>query len=181
MTQEAIKEHHDECEAKKAEIARMGFRGKWNDEPNRLNWSHAGFDCMLVRDSRALNWCGYVGVKPGHPAFNKGYDAVQSGVFNYDTNKYDERAIFPDLEVHGGLTFAKACGGHICHITDDPDDKTWWLGFDCAHSEDASPGHWRKEYPFSPSPHESYKTLQYAKNETEGLATQLTRSRTEPK
>ena len=172
MTPETIKEHHDACESKKAEVRARGFGGEWVDEPNRLNWSHAGLDCMLVRHPSLLHWCGYVGVKPDHPCFEQGYDAVQSGVYDYDKHDYTTPAIVPDLEVHGGLTYAKECQGHICHISDGP-DKTWWLGFDCAHGGDASPGGWRKEYPFTPSQHETYKYMEYVKRETEGLADQL--------
>jgi hypothetical protein len=173
MTPEAIKEHHDKCENAKAEIRARGFRGPWDDEPNRFNWSHAGLDCMLVRHGSSLNWCGYVGVKPDHKAFGKNYNDVQSGEWCCEKNEYKTPAIFPDLDVHGGLTFSDQCGGVICHMSDDPEDKTWWLGFDCAHSGDALPGHWRAEYPFTPSAYETYKDMAYVKFETQRLAEQL--------
>jgi hypothetical protein len=164
MEQETIDRHNEKCEAAKAEVVARGFDGPWVKEPNRLNWKHAGLDCMLVRHWSSLHWCGYVGVPPGHPAHGKGYDDVR--ITGAEGDDYPE--------VHGGLTFSEGCGGFVCHIPQEgePDDL-WWLGFDCAHSGDESPGHLRKEYPFIPSGYDRYKTLDYVKAETERLARQL--------
>jgi hypothetical protein len=144
MTEDDIKKHHEQCEASKTS------RGEWKKEPNRLNWKHAGLDCMLVRHPTLLHWCGYVGLPANHPDFGKDYDSVP-------------------VDVHGGLTYAKACDGHICHITENGDDKTWWLGFDCAHLGDCSPG----SRSYFNCPGDTYKNLEYVKGETEQLALQL--------
>lgn len=169
MTEETIKDHNDKCETAKAEVPE---RGDWNDEPNRLNWSHAGLDCMLVRHTSLLHWCGYVGVRSGHPAFGKGYDEVQLGIYDYEKREYTTPAVFPDLDVHYGLTFADRCGGYICHTGDDPKDETWWLGFDCAHSGDLSPGSLRLGDRFRIWD-DTYKTMAQVKRWTERLAGQL--------
>lgn len=95
--------------------------GPWQDEPDRKEWRHNGFPCLAVRSGHG-NWCGYVGVPPGHPWHGKGYADVEG-------------------EAHGGLTYADACAGHICHVPKpgEPDD-VWWLGFDCNHAWDIAPG-----------------------------------------
>jgi len=66
-------------------------RGPWDDEPDKMQWPDAttGLPCLVVRNgSGAL--CGYVGVPPGHPAHGMDYGAL-------------------DVQVHGGLTFARGC------------------------------------------------------------------------
>lgn len=166
MAPEEIKQHHDTCESAKAELKAKGFTGAWNDEPNRINWQHAGLDCMMVRHARSLHWCGYVGLKPGHPCFGKSYDSVQGGWT-------DTAAIVPDLRVHGGLTYADKCGGPVCHITDDPNDETWWLGFDCAHAGDVSPMHLQYDFRIGDPMGDTYKDVYYVTQWTERLAEQL--------
>lgn len=175
MEQETIKNHHESCEAAKAELREKKFSGEWDNEPNRLNWSHAGMDCMLVRQPLSLHWCGYVGVKPGHPCFGKGYGEVQSGEYNCETLEYEVPAIVPDLSVHGGLTFAAACDGVVCHVTEDPADKTWWFGFDCAHSYDLSPASaaFGLAAGFYCATDGTYRNTDYARAETQRLAEQL--------
>lgn len=95
--------------------------GPWQTEPDRIEWEHAGRPCLMVRNDRQGFWCGYAAVDPGHPFHGKHYDV-------------------PDAEVHGGLTYADACGGHVCHIPKpgQPDD-VWWFGFDCGHYMDVAP------------------------------------------
>lgn len=95
--------------------------GPWVDEPDRKEWRYRGLPCLMVR-SHLGNWCGYVGVPPGHPWHGKNFDDV-------------------DVRVHGGLTYSDSCRGQVCHVAlpGDPDD-VWWLGFDCCHAEDLAPG-----------------------------------------
>jgi hypothetical protein len=100
------------------------------------------------------HWCGYVGVPKGHPLHGKSYDEAHRIV---------------DLDVHGGLTYADACHGNVCHPTEDA-DPTWWLGFDCAHLYDESPG--MASYGWTGEDHE-YRTLPWVKRETERLAEQI--------
>ncbi len=105
-------------------VDRTGWpSGPWDGEPDKVQWKDAatGLDCMVIRQMRGGHLCGYVGVPQGHPWFEKGYEDV-----------------CPD--VHGGLTYAERCSGHICHVAapGEPDD-IWWLGFDCMHGGDAAP------------------------------------------
>jgi len=65
--------------------------GPWDDEPDKVQWidKETDLDCLIVRN-RGGALCGYVGVPPSHPWFEKGYDDV-------------------DVSVHGGLTFSDTC------------------------------------------------------------------------
>ena len=96
-------------------------RGEWDNEPDRVDFLHAGFSCFILRNMLGA-WCGYVGVPSTHPAYRQDYNDV-------------------DVDVHGGLTYADVCGDHICHIPEPgmPDD-VWWLGFDTNHYCDYAPG-----------------------------------------
>lgn len=105
--------------------------GPWVGEPDRVEWRIGGMlrglVCLAVRGPFG-NWCGYVGVPPGHPAHGQHYGADS----------------IEDLHVHGGLTFAGPCdvGEHaqICHVPEPGEpDAVWWLGFDCGHGLDYSP------------------------------------------
>jgi hypothetical protein len=149
--------------------------GPWHDEPDRLEWEHAGLPCLAVRGPEfSGHWCGYVAVPPGHPLHGK---------------PFSDEAVC--VEVHGGLTYANRCKGHICHVPKPgaPDD-VWWFGFDCGHASDLSPAmHARylgKGYPFSDEPYdhakavaandwltEVYRTLDYVQVEVNRLAEQL--------
>ena len=136
--------------------------GPWQQEPDRVQWEHAGLDCLMVRVQTHGAWCGYVGVPQGHPAHGKGYDD----------------ASLESIEVHGGLTYADACQGRICHVPAPgrPDD-VWWLGFDTAHCFDLSPSMSArmKSYGLDREPFASevYRDQAYVAAETEALARQL--------
>lgn len=128
--------------------------GPWENEPDRIEWR--GRESKLPR--LALrgplgSWCGYVGVPDGHPLHGKGYD--------------DDATL--DLRVHGGLTYGNACGGNICHVPREGEsDHVWWLGFDCAHSGDLSPGGVNGIFPG-----EAYRDVAYIIMQVEMLAAQL--------
>lgn len=75
--------------------------------------THHGFEWTVTNNGMGFR-CGYIRVPKGHPWHGQHYDNVKA-------------------DCHGGLTFADpdepcAKGG--------PDDA-WWLGFDCAHLNDA--------------------------------------------
>lgn len=142
--------------------------GPWQSEPDRVDFVHAGYVC-LIRRGPVGALCGYVGVDESHPFFGKGYDDVD------------------DLAVHGGLTYANECAGEICHVPEPGmPDHVWWLGFDCSHAGDVAPAMqaferkmheetgadvW-KRLPFE-NEHETYRTLEYVRAQTESLAEQL--------
>lgn len=141
--------------------------GPWDGEPDKVQWKDdaTGLDCLAVRHPRSGHWCGYVGVPPGHKLHGKGYDDVNVGV-------------------HGGLTFAEECQEAdapcrgICHVaTPGEPDKLWWLGFDCAHRDDASPQDYfyarTRGYPFTLHARQVYRDLGYVKSECATLAAQI--------
>jgi len=132
--------------------------GPWQTEPDRVEFEHAGLPCLLVRN-RTGNWCGYAAVPPGHPYHGADYSV-------------------PDVSVHGGLTYANACAGQICHAPKpgEPDD-VYWFGFDCAHFMDLVPGF---AHLFAGMPELStlgvgdvYRDVAYVTEETKRLAEQL--------
>ena len=107
--------------------------GPWQAEPDRKEWKDpaTGLPCLAHRNEGDGNWCGYVAVAPGHPAHGKDYDDVAA-------------------DVHGGLTYAGKCSGHICHVPAPGEpDNVYWLGFDCHHWNDLAPGE-TLELPFDP-------------------------------
>lgn len=118
---------------------------EWVDEPDRLEWEHAGYKCLILRTPGAGHLCGYVGLPKEHPFYQVGY--------------HDDG--LDDIDVHGGLTFA---GDR------DADESLWWLGFDCGHAWDLSPGLMEYRIPYLG---EAYRNMKYVKAETESLARQL--------
>lgn len=148
--------------------------GPWDAEPfDRQDFKASGFPCFIQRNPFGA-WCGYVGVPPEHPKYACGYSRVA-------------------VEVHGDLTYADKCTGHICHTPapGDPDD-VWWFGFDCAHGGDDYPEPGAASAMLRADPFSmvrsmlndgnddlggwgEYRTAEYARAETERLAEQLRR------
>jgi hypothetical protein len=96
--------------------------GPWQNEPDRVEFKHAGLDCLIVRVATHGALCGYVAVPPDHPWYEKPYDEING------------------VDVHGGLTYADHCHGNVCHVPAPGEpDNVWWLGFDHAHAGDYSP------------------------------------------
>jgi hypothetical protein len=137
------------CEQNEREKASWG-PGVWQDEPNRVQWEHAGLPCIAHRN-RGGAWCGYVGLAPGHPQHGKSYHEVNA-------------------DVHGGLTYGEPCAGCVCHVPKpgEPDDL-FWFGFDCAHAWDQSPG--MLAYRLGNDEH--YWTLAEVQAETNAMAEQF--------
>lgn len=129
-------------------------RGEWDHEPDKVQWTNqdTGLTCLIVRGPAGA-LCGYVGVPEGHPWYQQE----------------------PDLTIvcHGGITFSGFCREDpeapehgICHVGED---KPWWIGFDCAHCGDATPG-----ISYQPTGYFSrYKNLEYVKNECKNIALQI--------
>lgn len=74
-------------------------------------FNYRGFNCKVVFHQLGHR-CGYLEIPRGHKLFEKDYYEI-------------------DLEVHGGLTYAD----HYSAPEGEVDE--WWIGFDCAHSDDA--------------------------------------------
>lgn len=145
-------------------------RGEWDDEPDKVQWKDeaTGLPCLIVRNgSGAL--CGYVGMPVGHRWHGVDYDNVR--FYDVPDGKYDSES-YPD--VHGGLTFAGACGHGkpetgICHIPGEGEsDDVWWLGFDCAHAGDFCPAFERLGFGSG----DCYKAVSYVRGEVQNLARQ---------
>jgi hypothetical protein len=117
----------------------------WELEPNRVEFEASGLPCLIIRASLGRHLCGYVGIQPGHPWY--------------------ERWPADDvLQVHGGITWV----GTLRRHSSAPCGRTWWLGFDCCHVGDAQP---REFGPFN-VPHGEYRTVAYVEAQCEELARQ---------
>jgi len=139
---------------------------KWLTEPDRKEWkSDTGLTCLIVRNPMGA-LCGYVGVAPDHPWHGKDYNDV-------------------DADVHGGLTYANKCEGHVCHTpAPGEEEHLWWLGFDCAHAGDFVPSMDVKLAPMyqlsdsflgintSIGKGNAYRDIEYVTAECESLASQ---------
>lgn len=147
ITQEKIDEFNRECSIG---MARLKVVGPWKTEPHRVDFEHAGFHCLALRQPVLLHWCGYVGVPPSHPLYGKSYNDVQ-------------------VSAHGGLTFSNHCHGDVCHIASG-EDKLYWFGFDCAHLGDLSPGMTKHSLHYMD---ESYRDIEWVKRSICQLAEEL--------
>ncbi len=107
-------------------------RGPWDNEPDKVQWldRETRRPCIALRHPEHGHWCGYVGVSEGHPLFEKSDRDGETG----------------EVSVHGGITFGGFCSPepdkerHVCHVVEPGEnDHVWWLGFDCAHSQDRGP------------------------------------------
>ena len=133
-------------------------KGEWDNEPNRVDFVHAGYACLALRNHNGV-CCGYVGVPSNHKFYKANYNDV-------------------NVDVHGGLTYANVCSTPICHIPQPgmPDD-VFWFGFDCNHYMDYSPGMAAIENKFGWEPTISrdqiYRNIEYVTNEIKSLAEQL--------
>jgi hypothetical protein len=145
-------------------------RGPWDAEPDKRQWKDeaTGLPCLIVRNQSGGNLCGYVGVPPGHPWHGKRYQDIEDNV-----------------KVHGGLTFSDRCAPkaeadpsrYVCHIAEPGDPEPWWLGFDCAHAWDQSPGidallASRPDGHLFRDHDKSYRDFDYVTREVERLAQQ---------
>lgn len=133
--------------------------GPWQHEPDRKEWKHMGFPCLIVRVESHGALCGYVAVPPGHPWHGKDYDDVEA-------------------DVHGGLTYASACCGNVCHVPapGEPDD-VWWLGFDHAHAWDKMPGNDALLHGYCLADMDAtYRDMDYATKGCESLAEQAAKA-----
>jgi hypothetical protein len=151
-------------------------KGPWNNEPDRVSWvdPETGYHCLVRRVGIAGDTdttghlCGYVAIERGHPFYGKTFDGdfdVLEGQFN----------------VHGGITYSNACSGDgitgICHTTENNADEAWWLGFDCLHSGDLSPGLvaelLKTNLRIKSILDNEYRDISYCTAEVESLAKQL--------
>lgn len=116
--------------------------GPWDREPDRVDFTHNGRPCLILRHAHLGHLCGYVAVLWGHPWYEAGSD--------------DESLADPG--VHGGITY----GGRIegAYLP----GAAWWLGFDCAHAGDMMPG-----LPIG-GHFDTYRSIEYVRRQVEHLA-----------
>lgn len=100
--------------------------------------------CEITRMPDMLHLCGYVTVPQHHPLWGKDY---------FDL----------DISVHGGLTYGRVW------------EKGSRYGFDCAHFMDFVPGMYAafKKAGVSRITTDTYRTMEYVKQEVISLANQL--------
>lgn len=135
--------------------------GAWLDEPDKVQWTDemTGLPCLAVRHDRLGHWCGYVGVAKGHPDF-----------------RVSRKQLRRQLIAHRDVNYAAFCqeGGEeqgVCHIPEPGQpDRVWWIGFDCGHAGDLSPGLDMGDYLRSVC---RYRTLTYVQEICGMLALQL--------
>lgn len=143
--------------------AKLWGEGPWVGEPDKVQFPdpETGLPSLGVRNGGPGmgNWCGYVGVAPGHSLYGQDYQDREGMV-----------------DVHGGLTFSGACQDSeeesegVCHVpAKGESDEVWWFGFDCAHAGDYVPG----MVQYGPTFAGEYRTLDYLKGETAKLAQAL--------
>lgn len=159
-------------------IDRSGWpKGPWDIEPDREQWqTSVGFVGIIVRN-RLGALCGYVGVPEGHQAHGRSWESSDSYERGEDGEiDYDRRKPNPvdDLNVHGGITYAEPCQGNVCHVPAPGElEHLWWLGFDCSHSGDASPGMMKHGLHLGHFGGSIYRDMGYVRREVERLAQQL--------
>lgn len=126
------------------------------------DFEYKGYRCVVVFQEDGHR-CGYVGVEIGHPLYGKDYgDYLDIKKSDMDGEPIGKRGIMPILsfaldeddrvrmdcyfDVHGGLTYAGA--------DDEYPRKSnlWWIGFDCAHYNDAKDFDCMEKY-FGDNPH----------------------------
>jgi len=132
----------------------------WENEPDRLEWEHKGFKCLIVRNQALKHLCGYVAIPNGHPWFGRDYFQI-------------------DADVHGGLTFGgygheKKCENHASYksISDQKGQKLWWIGFDAAHLGDLIPFEVEQGTWMGTDTTNVYRNIEYVKDQVEKLAEQ---------
>jgi hypothetical protein len=142
------------------------FEKIWEQEPDKLDFVDevTGYKCLVLRQQRHKNLCGYVFLPKDHIFYGK----VSEEVWDNDELRH--------IKVHGGVNFA----GYF-----DFTESDYVIGFDCAHAFDIVPSIYELipdiyskfiiedglEVDFSKN--STYKTVEYVTDECKKLAKQL--------
>ena len=127
--------------------------GPWVDEPDRVEFRHAGLPCLITRHPDLGTLCGYVAVPPSHPWHGKGN---------------------PPVRVHGGCNYANECAHRICHVPEPGEPaNVWWFGFDCGHAFDLAPMWARANFAKMFGNKVIYRDFVYMEGQVRSLAEQL--------
>ncbi|NBC02460.1 MAG: hypothetical protein GVY20_02020 [Bacteroidetes bacterium] len=128
------------------EYAKIKIGHKMFKEANTYIFKHEGYVCVITRMTFSGTLNGYVAVDETHPLYKKASQDVYA-------------------PVHWGLTYAES---YLATISDDFFDKPlWWFGFDTNHLHDESP---IKMFGFDIDRDETYRDMDFVKNETKKLA-----------
>ena len=74
-------------------------------------FEYRGYHCVVIFQTIGHR-CGYVGLPKNNKYYGMGYEEI-------------------DIDCHGGLTYASD------RLYEQNDTDIWWIGFDCAHCDDA--------------------------------------------
>lgn len=120
----------------------------WMQEPGYARFTLNDFECAIIRHQELGHLCGYVGLFRHHAMFEMPSED------------------FHAVSVHGGITYAShfIVNRETGTIRNSP--GIWWIGFDCAHSDDYLP------YSLSPSSGE-YRSFGFVFRELQALTARL--------
>lgn len=117
--------------------------GPWNDEPDQVQWrdERSGLRCVMRRNPPG-HWCGYVGVPPQNIFHNKYYAPEKGNLIDGElvVTPVEYNELIEKVDVHGGITLCDADIAIENDVSAQPKGYYWWIGFDCAHGFDFSPG-----------------------------------------
>ena len=138
--------------------------GPWQEEPDYLFYWVEKYPCLILRHGLG-HLCGYVGIDKSKAPESDHYDDI-------------------DLEVHGDVTYG---GNRDSELK--PEDKEslqgkeyYWIGFDCAHYLDFMPASIaiNRVLPETAKlrsqlfkSKDVYRTINFVKNEIQGMIDQL--------
>jgi hypothetical protein len=160
--------------------------GPWQTEPDELEWTdeRTGLKCHIKRHPHMGMLCGYVSVPPGHVLYGWGYGdhiKVRPEFLQGTINEVSIISVFASglsengtmridiaLKAHGGISWSGEPPW-------DSNDGLWWFGFDCGHAFDLCPGMAARERALglSPDRHDTYRDIEYVKQNCADLAFQL--------
>ena len=153
---------------------------EWDFEPNFAKWRDpaTGLLCAIRRNPELKFLCGYVRVPNGKLRrqlirLRQNDSGRWYGVTGRVYRRYGYgHSRLGNIEVHGGLTFSGA-------LRDYRLSRGFWIGFDCGHAFDLTPGLQeilskvlKKPNPFAHQM-DIYRDFAYVKAEVTGLARQL--------
>lgn len=151
--------------------------GPWLHEPDRVEWVHHGVPCLMIRHPMHGSWCGYVGVDPRHRWH--GQEAPESPLLPRRRPSWTSLAE-DEARAHGGITFVTPSDEHFRLLSEPGRFKDfWWLGFDCGHAWDLSPGLRAMTARLTPhlglasSLQEQYRDVDYVRAQCIALAEQV--------
>lgn len=135
------------------------------------DWTtEAGLRAAILLVNDGSHHCGYVAIPEEHPfhglsPYTQDLDLLQIA----DPNDWSSDCL-PDpaslVQVHGGLTY----GARLASTDVPGGDKTWWMGFDCAH---LSIDEIRGKSPYRAYDSVVWRDEAYVAEECEKLARQL--------